>query len=363
MQAQVEQPAFNMSNREGAMNELCRVGGLRIRLNRTLTKLGVLCSAFALMGPVNGIAADYPSRPIRYTHASAGGLADLMARAFTDKLSQRTGQPAVVESRPGAGGLVSYQGCVSQSDGYTLCNASVTTFTLPYTLKAFKGSVEQDMILVAPLIVGRNVIVAHPSLPVKNMDELLAYMRANPGKVNLSVNTQFDHMQSIALQNLTGVKFETIRYPGLAANQNALVAGEVHVQLTGQTAWTKSLAEGGRVRPLAVNGQARDKLFLPQVPALAESSSPELKELAKSILFQPAWIGVAVGSKTPRPIVETLYAHAKEIVKDPEFIKRMRDVGWETLETLPTLAESAEMMRNGLAEFGRIAKQAGIEPQ
>ena len=316
-----------------------------------------------IMVPAVTAAADYPTRGIRYTHASAGGLADLMARAFTEKLSQRTGQPAVVESRPGAGGLVSYQGCVSQSDGYTLCNASTTTFTLPYTLKAFKGNVEQDLILVAPLIIGRNVIVAHPSLPVKSMDELIGYMRANPGKVNISINTQFDHMQSIALQNLTGVKFETIRYPSLAANQNALVAGEVHVQLTGQTYWTKGLAETGRVRPLATVGQARDKLYLPQVPALSESASPELKELAKTFLFQPVWIGVAVGGKTPRPIVETLYSHAKEIVKDPDFVKRMRELGWETVETLPSLAESAELVRTGLAEFGRIAKQAGIEPQ
>ena len=124
---------------------------------------------------------DYPVRALKYTHGSAGGPADLLARAFSDKLSQRIGQPVVVESRPGAGGLVSYQGGVSQSDGYTLFNATPATFALPFTLKAFKGSVEQDLILVAPLVLGRNSIVVHPSLPVKSVPELIALARSKPG--------------------------------------------------------------------------------------------------------------------------------------------------------------------------------------
>lgn len=314
---------------------------------------------------ISGIAAaaDYPTRAIRYTHGSAGGPADLMARAFSDKLSQRTGQPVVVESKPGAGGLVSYQYGTSFSDGYTLFNATSATLAMPFTLKAFKGTVEQDLILVAPLIFGRNSIVVHPSLPVKNMDELLAHMRANPGKVNLAISSQYDHMQSIVLQNLTGVKYEIIRYAGLAANQNALLAGEVQVQLAGQTTWAKGMVEAGRLRVLAINGQSRDKIQMPNVPALSESASPELRDLAKSVLYQPVWIGVSVGGRTPRPIVESLYAHAREIARDPEFGKRMRDMGYEVFDPLPSLAESADMMKNGVAEFGRVAKQAGIEPQ
>ena len=307
--------------------------------------------------------ADYPLRALKYTHGSAGGPADILARAFSDKLSQRIGQPVVVESRPGAGGLVSYQGGVSQSDGYTLFNATPATYAMPYTLKAFKGSVEQDLILVAPLVLGRNSVVAHSSLPAKTMDELLVYMRANPGKVNIAINSQYDFMQSVVLQNLTGVKFEIIRYSSVAAGQNALLAGEVHVQLTGQNPWAKGLLETGRIRVLAINGQARDNVRLPSVPALAESSSPELREMAKSVLYQPIFIGVSVGGKTPRNIVEFLYGHAREIVKDAEFGKRVNDMGYEVVNPLPTLAESADMVKNGIAEFGRIAKQAGIEPQ
>ncbi len=322
-----------------------------------------MASAVALSADVPARLADYPVRALKYTHGSAGGPADLLARAFSDKLSQRIGQPVVVESRPGAGGLVSYQGGVSQSDGYTLFNATPATYAMPHTLKAFKGSVEQDLILIAPLVVGRNSVVVHPSLPVKSMDELLAYMRANPGKINLAINSQFDDMQSIVLRNITGTKFEVIRYSGIAAAQNALLAGDVHVQLVAQTPWAKTMSESGRVRVLTVNGVVRDKLFLPNVPALSESAAPELRELAKSVLYQPVFLGVSVGGKTPRPIVEFLYAHAREIVKDAEFGKRMNDMGYEVVNPLPSLAESAEMMKNGVAEFGRIAKQANIEPQ
>jgi tripartite-type tricarboxylate transporter receptor subunit TctC len=334
------------------------------RLQR-MTGLAVLATAMAAGGSPAAIAAglDYPVRPLKYTHGSAGGPADLMARAFSDKLSQRIGQPVVVESRPGAGGLVSYQGGISQSDGYTLFNATPATFALPYTLKAFKGSVEQDLTLIAPLVIGRNSIVAHPSLPVKSVDELLAYMRANPGKVNIAINSQYDDMQANVLKTVTGAKFEIIRYAGLAAAQNALLAGDVHVQLVAQTPWAKTMSESGRVRVLAVNGPSRDKVYLPNVPALAEAASPEIRDLAKSILYQPVFIGVSVGGKTPRNIVEFLYGHAREIVKEPDFAKRMRDMGYEVVETLPTLAESAEYVRNGVAEFGRVAKQAGIEPQ
>lgn len=339
------------------MRQQCWNSGLKLVLGAV---------AVAAAGWTSSVAAaglDYPVRPLKYTHGSAGGPADLMARAFSEKLSQRIGQPVVVESKPGAGGLVSYQYGTSFSDGYTMFNATPATFAMPYTLKAFKGSVEQDLTLVAPLIIGRNAMVVHPSVPAKSVDELLAYMRANPGKVNVAVSSQYDHMQSIVLQNLTGAKFETIRYSGLAANQNALMAGEVHVQLAGQTSWAKTMSDAGRVRPLAVNGLVRDKLFLPNLPALVESSSPELQNLAKSYLYQPIWIGVSVGGKTPRNIVEFLYGHAREIVKDPDFGKRMRDLGYEVVDPLPSLAESAEMLKNGLAEFGRIAKQAGIEPQ
>ena len=322
-----------------------------------------LLPGLALAADVPSRLPDYPVRPLKYTHGSAGGPADLMARAFSEKLSLRIGQPVVVESRPGAGGLVSYQGGVSQSDGYTLFNATPATFALPFTLKAFKGSVEQDLILVAPLVLGRNSIVVHPSLPVKSVDELLAYMRANPGKVNIGINSQYDDMQATVLRNVTGAKFEIIRYAGLAAAQNALLAGDVHVQLVAQTPWAKTMSEAGRVRVLAVNGPVRDKTFLPNVPALVEATSPEIRELSKSILYQPVWIGVSLGGKTPRPIVEFIHAHAKEIIKDPEFGKRMRDMGYEVVDSIPSLAESAEYVKNGVMEFGKVAKQAGIEPQ
>ena len=330
-------------------------------VNCAMAALAILAGGWLSVAAAAGL--DYPVRAMKYTHGSAGGPADLMARAFSDKLSQRVGQPVVVESKPGAGGLVSYQYGTSFSDGHTMFNATPATFAMPFTLKAFKGSIEQDLTLVAPLVRGRSSIVVHPSLTVKSMDELLLHMRANPGKVNIAINSQYDFMQSIVLQNLTGVKFEIIRYSSLGAAQNALLGGEVHVQLTGQNPWAKGLLEAGRLRVLAINGQARDNVHLPGVPALAEASSPELREMARSVLYQPVWIGVSVGGKTPRPIVETLYAHAREIVKDPEFVKRMRDIGYETFDPLPTLAESAEMMKNGVAEFGRIAKQAGIEPQ
>lgn len=325
--------------------------------------LAALAISVSVLLPCTSRAADYPVRMIRYTQASTGGPADIMARAFSEKLSQRTGQPVVVEARPGGGGLVSYQGGTSQSDGYWLFNATPATLAFPATLKAFTGSIETDLTLVAPLVTGRTATVGHATFPVKSMDELLAYMRANPGKVNVGTSSAFDLMQSVVFQSVTGAKFEVIRYSGMGTLQNAILAGEVHVAMGMASAFAKNMAGTNRVNILGTIGSTRDRLSNPDVPALGESANPQLRELAKYVLFQPVWIGVAVGGKTPRPIVESLHAHAREIVKDADFVKRMRDIGYEPVEQVPSLAESAAMLAQGVAEFNRVAKQAGIEPQ
>lgn len=332
---------------------------------RRLRELGMAIAACAmLLGAQACQAQTYPSRPVRvFVPSSASSVLDVSTRAWAERMSQRLGQPFTVEFQPGAGGLVALNTVArAEHDGYTILANGSHIMTFPALLKAYSLDLARDFVQITIMVEGRQAIAVHSSIPVRSFDELIAYMKANPGKVNLGVSSGVSALSAELFRAVTGTTFESIRYAGSNQRYQALAAGEINAVLSVATGWAKGMADSGRIRLLAMSGSARDPL-LPNLPAMSESSLPEVKSLARSALFMPFWHGPMVPSRTPREIVNLLYTTTREIMKEPEFVKRMRTAELDVVSSPPSPEEASALQVEGATEILKVARQAGVQPQ
>jgi tripartite-type tricarboxylate transporter receptor subunit TctC len=307
--------------------------------------LCAVAAAVAAWGAATPLmAADFPDKPLRvYVPSPPGGTADTTARAFADKLSARWGKPVVVENRPGVGGLLGLNVLVqSPPDGHTLLLNTSASTTFPALQKTFALDYSKDFIQVTMLVEGVQFFAVHSSFPARTLDELVTYMRNNPGKVNVGSPNSLATLQSRFFGTATGTKFEIIAYPGAPQSGTALAAGEVHTILGVAAGMGKTLASGGRIRLLAVLGPTREPVL--NLPSMADSQIPEVRAVANSAMFAPFWIGPALPAKSPPEAVAAIYAAARDIVKDPEFIKRMRDVELSAIANPPSPQEAQDRL-------------------
>ncbi|HSV82960.1 MAG TPA: tripartite tricarboxylate transporter substrate-binding protein [Ramlibacter sp.] len=242
-----------------------------------------------------------------------------------------------------------------------LASSSAVT-SQPALLKGFPHDFGKDVTAVTTLVQGRTAAVVNASSPYRTIDDLVAYMKANPGKVNVGVTSSIDVFQVSVFGRATGTVFEQVRYPSELQAQSALIAGGIHVILGAGIPLAKPHVDAGKLRFISVNGSERDRL-IPQVPAVAESPSPQVRELAKSVLYAPFWLGIMVSSKVPKEAVNTLYAATREVMKDSEIVQRMQALGLEVVPNPPPPEQATAAFINGAAEFSRVAKDAGVQPQ
>lgn len=307
-------------------------------------------------------AANYPGKPIRIITGTVG-LIDVQSRIFAEKLGARLRQSVVVEPKIGAGGYIALSSVLNaEPDGHTIYMSTSSTLSMPALMKSFAFDLAKDANQITIIAYGRQVSIAHASLPVATLADLVAYMKANPGKVNVAAGSAVARLQTHYYKQKTGAEFQSIEFRSPVEVTNAVVAGHVHAVLAANTQTIRPFAEAGKVRLLSVTGTSRDPL-LPNVPTLSESASPEIRELAKSALFAPFWVGPLVHGKTPREVVDVLYSATQEIVKDPDFVKKMANIGLDTLPKIPTPAQAQAELVNGAGEISAIAKQAGVNPQ
>ena len=273
-------------------------------------------AALGLALPLSARAQSYPSKPIFFVVPLApGGSADLLARLVGQHLSQRLGQPVVVEMRPG-GGTVIGTSLVAKApaDGYTLLFASNSLVinaklrsNLSYDVKAFEP--------VAMMVSSPQVLAVNSASPYRTFMQWLAAARAQPGTVSLASlgpdTTQ--HMASEMLQHTTGIQLIYAPYSGGALAVNAALGGHVDTVL-GNLAEMSAHIEAGRLRPLAVTTHERLKA-LQQVPTIAESGYPGFEAMA--------WFGVAAPAGTPRTVIAVLAEGVKSAMSDPEIRKQL----------------------------------------
>jgi tripartite-type tricarboxylate transporter receptor subunit TctC len=294
-------------------------------------------------------AQTYPNRPIRLVvNFPAGGTTDIMARAFAPRLAEVLGQPVVIDNRGGAGGNVGLEIVVRAApDGYTLLASSGSPIIVGPHFYKLGFDVERDLVPIAPL--GRTVtlLVAHPSLPVKTGKELIAYIRANPNKLNYgSVGTGSTlHLHGERMLRAEKLQATHIPYKGAAIMVNALLANEV--QFMFDSGLSIPHIKSGRVRLLGV--LTPSPLF-PDAPTLADQGI----HLVGDALF-----GVYAPRGTPRAIVERLNREIGRIMQTPEAVAALATFGAEVV-TAATPEEFAAIQKRDRDRFGTFIREAGI---
>lgn len=315
----------------------------------------VLAALFVAAGMSSAYAqGNYPNKPIRWIvpYASGGGT-DVVARPLALKLGEVLGVPIVYENRGGGGGLIAGETVAkSAPDGYTLLVGSGNTHTFP-TLLYDKVPYDpvKDYAPITNFVIAPNVLVAHPSFPPKTIQELVAYGKANSGKINWasSGNGAGGHLALIMFALEAGIKVLHVPFKGAGPAVTAMLGGETDL-LFANTGVFLGHIKSGKLRPLAVAAMTRLAL-LPDVPTLNESGFAGFESSTYYGLLAPAG--------TPRPIINKLHGELVKIIQSPESVARLSGVGAFPVANTPE--QFAEANRKDVAKWGKIIKENGIK--
>ena len=310
--------------------------------------------AVALLLPIAGAAQNYPSKPIRLICPfPPAGAVDIASRATAYELSRILGQPVAVENKPGAGGnLGGAEAVRSAPDGYTLFMTTSGIQAINpalYAKMAFDPN--KDLVPVAALVSLNNVLVVHPSVPAKTVQEVIALAKKDPGKWTYasSGNGTSIHMSGAMFTQLTGTDMLHIPYKGSGPAVTDLLAGQVNMMFDNIPSSLPHI-KAGKLRALATTGAKRDPA-LPDLPTLAEAGVRGYES--------GVWFGLSVPAGTPREIIVKLNAAALQAAKAPEFVKRMTDLGYNLIPSTPE--QMAAMNRAELARWAPIVKSSGAK--
>lgn len=283
----------------------------------------------ALVGIAPSLAADpYPTRPVRLIVGfPAGGPTDIVARIVAQSLSERLGQQIIVENRPGAGSNIATQAVItSPPDGYTLLLVSPPHAVNATLYRKLPYNFLEDIVPVAGLADGPNVMEVHPSVPVKTVAEFIAYAKANPGKISFASagNGTTIHLSGELFMAMTGIKMLHVPYRGSAPALTDMISGQVQVMFDNVLSSLPHL-QSGALRPLAVTSRVRSEA-LPNVPTVAETV-PGYET--------GTWWGVGVPKGTPPEIVEQLNREINAVLADPKIKARFAELGSAPLIMTP----------------------------
>lgn len=297
-------------------------------------------------------AAAYPSRPIRLiVPQNPGASNDTISRIISGKMSELLGQQIVIDNRPGAGGTIAGElAATATPDGHTLyATATASQVIGPQIVKNIKYDPVRSFEPISLVAVTQNILVVNPKLPVKNLKELIAYTKANPGKVNMAnagAGTQ-SHLAGVLLAHAAKLDVIFVPYKGGGASVGAAIAGESPVTITPAPA-VLGHVRAGRLRALASGGRKRLSL-MPELPTLIESGLPGFAS--------SGWIGLLAPRNTPKPVLQKLHATLVKAVGDPVTAKTMERAGGDPETDTP--AEFARLIDEEWKNFGeaiRIAK-------
>ncbi|HEX3936734.1 MAG TPA: tripartite tricarboxylate transporter substrate binding protein [Xanthobacteraceae bacterium] len=318
--------------------------------------LGVIfAGAVAAAGWAQGAAGSYPDHPIRVIVAvPAGGGVDTITRLVTAKMQAILGQPIVVENRAGVGGSVAADYVFhSPPDGYTILASQPSPIT---TNPLLYKSLNYDPTKLVPIVIMShvpNVVLVRKDFPAKTVQELIAYAKANPGKINYAsqgVGTT-SHLTAELFQKITGIKMTHVPYKGTAPAVNDILAGNVDLFFN-ELASSIELHKSGRARILAVTVKQR-------VPALPDI--PTLQEAGVSGCESDTWHALTAPPNTPDAVVAKLNAAAKKALQDPDLLARFRQLSITPGGGSP--ADAAAFIKTETARWGAVIKDAGIKPE
>lgn len=315
-----------------------------------------LSMAALVLGALAGTASaqTYPDRSITLVVPfAAGGSTDLVARILAQKLTEQMGQSVVVENRAGAGGNIG-AAAVSKAtpDGYTLLYGTISTHTLnPLMAKKSAYDPVKDFEPVALIGNIPNVLVVNPSVPAKNVQELIALAKANPDKYSYAssgVATPL-HLSGEMFNAMAGTKMAHVPYRGAGPAMNDLVAGQVPV-LFDNLPSSVEFIKAGKIRALGVTTKTR-VAQMPDIPTLDEQGLKGYETYSWQAIFTPP--------KTPKPIVDKLNAEVKKALADPALQQRLNDLTMTVTFSSPDAL--AKFVQDQLALWGPITKATGVQ--
>ena len=318
-----------------------------------LTRLGFSLGLVAGAAVINSASAqNFPVRPIRLVVPfSAGGAADVPARILTQKLSEAVGHQVVVDNRAGAGSTIGADNVAkSAPDGYSLLMSSNTHFVSAGLYKKLPYDSISDFAPVTQVTSAPNVILVHPSLPVKTVKELIALAKAKPGQIDYasSGNGSTQHLTGALFTKMAGVNMTHIPYRGSGPATVDLLAGQVPVGFPGIAGMIGHI-KAGKLRALAVSSAKRS----PELPAL-----PTVAEAGIKGYDVTAWFGIAGPKALPRDIVLKLHGELLRILKNPEIQKQLLNAGQEVAwQETPELF--GEMLKVEAAKWARMVQESG----
>jgi len=307
--------------------------------------------AFASLAGVSHAQA-WPSKPIRWIVPFApGGTTDILARTIAEKLTPALGKPVIVENNPGAGGSVgATQTAKAAPDGYTIMGGTISTHAINASLyKKLPYDPVKDFVPITLIARVPNLLVVNPEVPAKNVKELIALLKANPGKYTFasSGNGTSQHLSGELFKSMAGVDMQHIPYKGSPPALQDVVGGQVTMTFDNiTTAWP--LAKAGKLRPLAVTTAKRSPIA-PDVPTLAESGLAGYEV--------GSWQGVFAPAGTPPDVVKRLNTEIVKIINMPDVRAKLEALGAEPVGN--SSDEFATIVKSEVAKWAKVVKESG----
>ncbi len=317
-------------------------------MNRVL-----LAAALYTTGWCTTLAAEYPARSIRYiVPQAAGGSSDTVARLVTQKLAENLGQQVVVDNRPGATGNIGAEIAVRAApDGYTVLQVATSHATNPAVQARMSFDPIRDFAPITLLSQSPNLWIVHPSLPARNMRDLIALAKTRPGEINYasSGTGSSQHLAGELLKSLAGIDIVHIAYKGSPPALIDVLGGRVMLMCS-TLAPAMPLVHAGKLRALAVTSLKRSSAA-PEIPTVAESGLAGYEATA--------WQGVLAPAATPREIVVKLNAALVRVINQTEVRKQLAEQGYEPAGD--TADEFAAYIKTEIAKWTRVIKSAGLK--
>jgi len=316
------------------------------------TIVSVIFVAAALVASVTAVAQPYPARPVRVIVPLApGGGSDYTARFIGARLSERLGQPVVVDNRPAASGIVGTDLVAKAApDGYTLLLVFSTHAQSAQLFKKLPYDPIKDFAPITEVFATPLVLLVHPSQPIKTIKELVAYAKEHPGKLNYGTSGpgSSPHLMTELLNSMAGIQMTHVPYKGVASVMTALLGGELQIAysnpVTGAPLW-----KAGKLRPLGMSGLKRSEAF-PEIPTIDETGVPGYEALI--------WYGFMAPAKTPGAVVDRLHRDVVSVLKIPEVRQTLVAQGNDVIGNTP--AEFAAFINKEADKWGALGKRLGI---
>ena len=322
------------------------------RRHFTFGAMAAIATAIAAAWPATGWTQTYPDKPVRLVVPYvAGGNLDVIGRLFAKAMADELGQPVVVDNRPGANGNTGTEQVVrSAPDGYTIAMVAAGTMTInPALYKTMPFDPERDLAPISLVASGPMVLEVNPSLPVKDFSELIAYAKANPGKLNFGSggNGTLSHLSVEMLKAKTGANIVHIPYKGTALAVNDLVAGHIQGMFDTLSTAAPHIKEG-TLRGIAVTSVGRSSA-LPNLPTIAEAGVPGYSA--------DAWSGLVAPAGTPPAVIARLQGAIAKAAASDEIRKRLASVGSEAVGSTPE--QFGAVIRADKVKWTEVIKVSG----